>query len=384
MKYSSLVIMLFLLVGVLVVASACKPGENGDDLTGNVVLNDEQKGQLQDVVDQGIVNPDDVPENLLNQLNETNDSNDDAGGDETPTAVCGNDKCEDDENCDSCDADCGCGTWEVCEDATCKKVACFEDRDCGTNDRCDSYQCYLAGTSKASCNYLNLCVTAGSSASSSSASASAVCGDGACETGETITNCPSDCRACNDGIDNDGDGLIDFGADPECAGANDNYEAPFCGNAWCDSTENEDSCHIDCWVPGPSDIASIPCSDGVDNDADGLTDYPNDPQCHSSMDSTEEPVCGDFLCEGHEHYGSCPDDCVASCGNGACEDLDGEDSTTCSADCNALSPICGDEFCDTAYESSTTCPFDCYCGNGACELGVEDGTPYCYLDPCAV
>ena len=75
---------------------------------------------------------------------------------------------------------------------------------------------------------------------------------------------------CSDGVDNDTDGLIDFPADPGCDSATDNSE---------DNT------------PSPA------CSDGVDNDMDGLIDFPNDPGCSTADDNTEEnaplPQCSD-------------------------------------------------------------------------------------------
>ncbi|MBT8461190.1 MAG: multicopper oxidase family protein, partial [Gemmatimonadetes bacterium] len=60
---------------------------------------------------------------------------------------------------------------------------------------------------------------------------------------------------CGDGLDNDGDGLIDFaGGDPGCHAATDAGER------------------------GPR----LPCDDGIDNDGDGTTDYPADLNCASS------------------------------------------------------------------------------------------------------
>lgn len=63
--------------------------------------------------------------------------------------------------------------------------------------------------------------------------------------------------ACNDGIDNDGDGYTDYGSDPECISTYDTSEGDY------------------------------QCSDGVDNDGDGFIDYPNDPQCNSAEDNRE-------------------------------------------------------------------------------------------------
>lgn len=67
---------------------------------------------------------------------------------------------------------------------------------------------------------------------------------------------------CSDGIDNDGDGFIDFPDDPGCVSPQDNNET-------------------DPVPPRPA------CSDGRDNDGDGLVDYPDDPDCGSYADDSE-------------------------------------------------------------------------------------------------
>jgi hypothetical protein len=85
-----------------------------------------------------------------------------------------------------------------------------------------------------------------------------------------VRNAPDNCAPkapaplalCADGIDNDGDGLIDFPADPGCVNADDNDEF----NA-----------------PPPA----AQCSDGIDNDADGLVDFPADPGCVDPADNNE-------------------------------------------------------------------------------------------------
>jgi len=65
---------------------------------------------------------------------------------------------------------------------------------------------------------------------------------------------------CSDGLDNDGDNLIDYPSDPGCSSATDNDE---------------------------TDPLPPQCSDGLDNDGDNLIDYPADPGCSSSEDNSE-------------------------------------------------------------------------------------------------
>jgi len=95
----------------------------------------------------------------------------------------------------------------------------------------------------------------------------------------TIT-CSSDCSSfdssacdpppalpvCSDGEDNDNDGLVDFPSDKGCTSATD------------------------------TDETNPVCNDGVDNDSDGRTDFPEDPGCDSLDDSDEtSPQCANGL-----------------------------------------------------------------------------------------
>jgi hypothetical protein len=79
-------------------------------------------------------------------------------------------------------------------------------------------------------------------------------------TGDNTAPPPPPTVACNDGVDNDGDGAIDFPADLGCSAADDTNEIG-------------------------------QCQDGVDNDADTFIDFGpgvgNDPQCASLNDNTE-------------------------------------------------------------------------------------------------
>lgn len=77
-------------------------------------------------------------------------------------------------------------------------------------------------------------------------------------------------RPCADGVDNDGDHDVDYPDDPECLSASDESEEP-------------------------------QCSDGVDNDFDGDTDYGADADCTSAADLLEAPdLDGDFVVDDED------------------------------------------------------------------------------------
>jgi len=108
---------------------------------------------------------------------------------------------------------------------------------------------------------------------------------------------------CADGIDNDGDGLVDM-QDPGCNSAQDNTESPDPAPMQCaDGIDNDNDGVVDLMDPD-CDTASdntesgtmgtstgtttmMQCADTVDNDADGLIDYPADQGCSSAQDNSE-------------------------------------------------------------------------------------------------
>jgi hypothetical protein len=111
--------------------------------------------------------------------------------------------------------------------------------------------------------------------------------------------------ACDDGIDNDGDGRIDFPADPGCEAAADPSEeaaaaAPEC-NDGIDNDADGATDLRDRGCDGPDDPSErtapnvIACDDGIDNDGDGTIDYQGDPGCGSRTQKTESPMCNDGL-----------------------------------------------------------------------------------------
>ena len=112
---------------------------------------------------------------------------------------------------------------------------------------------------------------------------------------------------CSDGFDNDGDGLVDYPADPGCESFDDNDErdmifqcsdgidndldglVDYPADPGCDSFEDDNE----------QDEQIFQCSDGLDNDNDGLIDYPADPGCENFDDDDETdpetPQCSDSI-----------------------------------------------------------------------------------------
>ena len=122
--------------------------------------------------------------------------------------------------------------------------------------------------------------------------------------------------SCFDGLDNDCNAQTDC-ADANCDGA---LGAPTtCGVGVCEATGNltcSGGAEVDTCTPGTPGTegpdGDPTCTDGLDNDCDGLTDA-NDPDCQPQM------TCSDYLDKG-----SCNNDpaCewVGSPKNGTCQD----------------------------------------------------------------
>lgn len=124
---------------------------------------------------------------------------------------------------------------------------------------------------------------------------------------------------CNDTIDNDGDGLIDYPDDPSCDSPSDTTESPF--SYQCNDTIDNDG---DGWIDFPFDPQcdnytdhnespyDYDCNDGYDNDLDGYFDYPADPSCSSLTDDDESPQdnpqCNDGIDNDFDGFIDFPDD----------------------------------------------------------------------------
>jgi len=178
-------------------------------------------------------------------------------------------------------------------------------------------------------------------------------------------------KACDDGLDNDGDGYIDYPDDPGCDRKTDKSELN----------------------------SNIECDDGSDNDGDGDVDTA-DGGCSGPTDD-DETNCGDGVCEGGETSGTCPADCGYP---DSCSDTDGgnyiltfgtasgyfnniyySDDDYCVDTSNIMEYYCSGDYeqsqqqsCGTDVYGSPYCTGDSiykdftdyYCASGACDSDV--------------
>ena len=110
--------------------------------------------------------------------------------------------------------------------------------------------------------------------------------------------------ACANGVDDDEDGQIDFPTDPGCAGAGDDSEADTVFEPECvDAADNDGDGLIDypddpgCQGRGDGTEADPPrppaCANGIDDDGDGAIDHPDDDGCAAAGDFSEIGPCGE-------------------------------------------------------------------------------------------
>ena len=167
---------------------------------------------------------------------------------------------------------------------------------------------------------------------------------------------------CEDGLDNDGDGLIDMN-DPGCSTPQDDDESN--GTSECQDGINNDGdsatdypADFSCSSPQDDDetLPRAQCQDSLDNDGDGLTDL-NDPGCASDQDNDESngtSQCQDGIDnddDGLIDFGadpgcSSPQDDDESDGTSECQDTidnDGDGLIDYPADPGCASPQDDDE-----------------------------------------
>jgi spore coat protein A len=230
-------------------------------------------------------------------------------------AVCGNGLCEigDGENCVTCAEDCAGkqkgGNQFCCGDGggNSPVLNCGFDSDGFTllDDRCTSVGFFCRRAPR-----LPAC-----------------CGDALCEGQEDANSCALDCAAaagnCSDITNRD-----------ECNGT------PDC--EWQGGPRNG-SCVDAAPTCTPTEDPEATCDDGIDNDCDGLTDT-DDPDCQTCTGTEDpEVTCDDGVDNDCDTFTDCDDsDCsgAAACQPAACDNDGvcdpGEDCQTCASDCDGV------------------------------------------------
>jgi len=126
--------------------------------------------------------------------------------------------------------------------------------------------------------------------------------------------------ACSNGIDDDGDGLVDA-ADPGCERPDGPFEEDAERGAACTNGLDDDRDGLaDADDPGCAATPTVAaCRNGVDDDGDGKADWPDDAGCATAWDRTE----------GSESLGTWSFECM----NGSDDDGDGHIDWPSDTDC---------------------------------------------------
>lgn len=222
------------------------------------------------------------------------------------------------------------------------------------------------------------------------------CGDGTCQTTETVVTCPIDCPATmpTPTMVTPATVATATAAVPTAPVTNVNRTTTTtttvfatCGNKICETAlgENGMTCSEDCQT---GEATAARCGDGFCSGAETGATCPRD--CGTTKPAA---VCGDGTCQTSETQAACPRDCGEPivCGDAVCDFDHGETAVRCPLDCSSSSQvayICGDARCDAARgETNAICPGDCQklpmsiCDNdGQCDFTAGETTTLCPKD----
>jgi hypothetical protein len=248
------------------------------------------------------------------------------------------------------------------------------------------------------------------------------CANGLDDDGDGLVDCADpDCQAfpacvgskeiCNNGIDDDKDGFTDC-QDPECkTAANCQSKPEICSNGRDDDADGLVDCNDpECFTAPNCQTRREICNNGIDDDGDGLVDC-KDPQCFGDPACrTRVEICTNGIDDDGNGLVDCKDpQCFSDpacqpkpeiCDNGIDDDKDGF------VDCQDLdckgAPKCQPqpEVCNNGYDDDGDGLVDCndpecflapncqvkpeICGNGIDDDGdglTDCKDPQCFSDP---
>ena len=186
---------------------------------------------------------------------------------------------------------------------------------------------------------------------------------------------------CEIGVDNDNDQLEDC-LEPACAGNPACIPAPLCGDTTCNGAETCSTCEADCGTCPP--LAEIECTDGLDNDGDTLIDC-DDPDCVNDQACAPACLPSTEVCDGVDNDcdGFVDEDLgTTSCGLGVCahttDNCIGGILQTCDPLAGAGTETCdgsADENCDGNVDEGCACTNGqtraCGSAIGECQAGTQ-------------
>lgn len=197
------------------------------------------------------------------------------------SGFCGDNNCNGEESCSSCPDDCG-ECQMVCGDGI-----CYANENCEKDNCCNGVKVnfeddyYNCGGCGKQCEGREKC---------SNSKCIQICGNGYCESNEDCNSCKEDCGKCEDKC---GDGICQSNEDcllciKDCACKS--YEkcesrkcVTYCGNNICESNEDCSSCSIDCG-----------CEEGYEC----LNKKCVKPECSTDVNCDDKDACTTDACSG--------------------------------------------------------------------------------------